>query len=89
MRRPLLVFSEPACREHDTDWLLDALEDPRRHVRLMAFRRTIDHPNVRTRPPQVVAHSLEAWSIEKAGDRDETDDPFLVRIRHAGRGLAP
>ena len=88
VRRLLLVLSEFSRREHDADRLLHALEDAGRHVRLVALRRAVDHPDVRAGPAQVVAHLLEARPVEKAGDGDETDDAFFVRIRHAGRGEA-
>ena len=88
MRRHLVVFTESSRGQHDADRLLHALEDARRHVGLMAFRRTVDHPDVRARPAQIIAHLLEARPVEKAGDGDEADDAGFVRIRQAGRGEA-
>src|ERR1700722_8592792 len=87
-RRIAGAFAELSRREHDADRLLHALEDPRRHVRLMALGRTVDHKNVRARPAQIVAHPLEPRPVEKAGDGDETDNAFLVRIFETSRGEA-
>ena len=53
----------------------------------MSFRRAIDDPDFRTRAPQIVAHLLEAWTVEKAGDGDEADDAFLVLVGIARRGV--
>jgi hypothetical protein len=64
--------------QHDADRLLHGLKDPRRHLRLMALGRTVDNPNVMARASQVVAHFLEAGTIEKSSNADETYDPGLI-----------
>ena len=68
------VFSERARRQHDADRLLHTLEDARRHVRLVAFRRTIDDPDIGAVPAQVFAHLLKAGAVQEARHRDEADD---------------
>ena len=49
----LSLLLELARGKHDADRLLHALEDAGRHVRLMAFRRAIDHPDLGTGAPQI------------------------------------
>ena len=83
-RRLFVALAELACREDDADRLLHSLEDARRHVWLVALGRAIDHPDFRAGAPQVIAHFFETRTVEKPGDRNETDDAFLVLVRVAG-----
>src|SRR5688572_24769967 len=53
------LFLPPRC-EYDADRLLYGLEDPRRHIRLMALGRAVNHPDAVRRAAEVVAHPLEA-----------------------------
>ena len=51
--------------EHDADRLLDALEDTGVHLRLVAFRRAVDHPDVITGAAEVIAPFPGALSSTK------------------------
>jgi hypothetical protein len=63
-----------ARSKYDADRLLDGLENPSVDVRLMTVGRTIDHPDIVTRPAQVVAHLLKAGSVQKSSHCNEAHD---------------
>src|SRR5258708_839502 len=75
---------ELACRKGDANWLLHTLKNARRHIRLMSFWRAVNDPDFGTSAAQIVAHFLEARTVEEAGDADEADDAFLVFVGIAG-----
>ena len=42
-------------------------------------------PDFRARASQIVAHFLEAWTVEEAGNSNEADDAFLIFVGIASR----
>ena len=53
--------------------MLDTLKNSRRHFGLVAFGRTIDHPDVVTRAAQLGTHLLETGAVEEARNGDVAD----------------
>jgi len=47
----------------------------------MPLRRAIDDPYLGAGAPEIVTHLFESRAVEKARDRDEAHDPFLVLVR--------
>ena len=66
-------------RHDDAHGLLHALEDARRHLRLMPLRRAVDDPDLVRVPAQLRAHFLKAGSVQKPRHGDEGDDAPAVR----------
>ena len=81
------LLRELARSQHDAHRLLHALEDARRHLRLVALGRAVDHPDVGAGAPQIVAHLLETRPVEESRDGDEADDALLVFFGIAGGGV--
>ena len=77
--RPILLLGTSG--ENDADWLLDALENARCYIRLMAFGRAVDHPNVRAIAAEVVAHLLKTGATEIGRRGDEADDTGAFGFR--------
>ncbi|ODN68805.1 hypothetical protein A6302_03906 [Methylobrevis pamukkalensis] len=68
--------------------MLDTLKDTCRHLRLVALRRAVDHPDVGATGAQVGPHLLETLPVEEARHGDEADDALLIAVGPTG-GVAP
>ena len=74
-----------AAKGHDdAHGVLHALEDARRHLRLMPFRRAVDDPNLVRVPAQLGPHLLKSGTVQKARHGDEGD--YAPAVGPAARG---
>src|SRR5207244_3886436 len=66
-----------ARSEHDADWLLYSFKNPRVDPGLVPLWRAVDYPNLVGGATEIIAHLLEAGSIEEASHRDKAHNPCI------------
>src|SRR5437016_661537 len=64
--------------QHNTNGLLNALENAGIDFRLVPFGRAIDDPDVIARSTQVVAHLLKSRPVQEASHSNKTNNSGLV-----------
>jgi hypothetical protein len=84
-RRRRAILALLASGHHDTNGMLHALKNARRHFGLMAFWRAINHPDVGTVAAQFHPHLLKPRTVQEACDSDVSDNATSVIRRLASR----